>query len=87
MSIVVVVLDGRGKTFGMKSVELFKLDKVLPRYRNDIPYGSLVLVGYVPSIYSEDTLGCSFCWVVVLATPKVPKPISSKSNKPSSSKV
>jgi hypothetical protein len=71
----------------MNSGELFKLDKLLPRYRGDMPYGTLVLVGYVPSIYSEDTLGCSFSWVVVLATPQVPKATSSPSNKPSSSKV
>jgi hypothetical protein len=80
ISILVVVLDGRNKTFGLND-DLHKLSTLLPRFPVEIPYGSLVLVGYVPNVYNSNQLGCSFSWVVVLATPssaKVPSKSPSK---------
>jgi hypothetical protein len=70
MHVTVVVLDGRNRSFGLDN-DLFKLSTILPRFYEEIPFGSLALVGYVPSVYN-DKLGCSFCWIVVLATPATP---------------
>ena len=53
--------------------DLFRLSNILPRFAREIPFGSLALVAYVPSVFGDQQLGCSFCWVVVLATPNVQK--------------
>ena len=89
------VLDGRNVTFGLND-ELLRLSAILPPFKEEIPYGSLALVAYVPSLYSKDSedksVGFSFSWVVILGTPNVGTPnvqksISSKTKKASSSRV
>ncbi|KDR65699.1 hypothetical protein GALMADRAFT_148470 [Galerina marginata CBS 339.88] len=70
------ILDGRSIQIELPK-GLRKVVDTLPAFTEDIPPGSLTLVGYTALGYNakkspdELTIGTNICWAVVLATPKV----------------
>ncbi|KDR70303.1 hypothetical protein GALMADRAFT_144962 [Galerina marginata CBS 339.88] len=69
------ILDGRSIQIELPK-GLRKVVKTLPAFTEEIPPGSLTLVGYTTLGYNskkspdELTIGTNICWAVVLATPK-----------------
>ncbi|KDR64864.1 hypothetical protein GALMADRAFT_149224 [Galerina marginata CBS 339.88] len=69
------ILDGRSLQIDLPK-GLRKVVETLPAFPEDIPTGSLTLVGYTTLGYNsqkspdELTIGTNICWAVVLATPK-----------------
>ncbi|RDB26091.1 hypothetical protein Hypma_006901 [Hypsizygus marmoreus] len=67
----VPVYDARKSYFKIES-ELTLLAEKLPRFEEEIPEGSFVIVGYTTSMYTKDkvpNLSCAIQWAIVCGTP------------------
>jgi hypothetical protein len=60
------------------NTDLDRLDKVLPQFVGELPFGSFAVVGYTVSGYKASLstggervsqLGCNVIWVIVCGTP------------------
>jgi hypothetical protein len=65
---IVCVLDGREREFNFNS-DIFVLASKLPRFSSEIPFGSVVMLGYAVSMWGDDNISFSINWAIVLATP------------------
>lgn len=71
-------------------MEIYYLAKTLPLFTGEIPFGSLILIAYVCSLWGTDSdnIAHSINWVVVLATPRFPGAVlPKKEDKPSAAIV
>ncbi|KAJ7705900.1 hypothetical protein B0H16DRAFT_1345948 [Mycena metata] len=77
MHLSVPVYDARKIVVNFEA-DLDRLDKVLPLFKGEVPFGSFVVVGYTVSSYKAalssggekmPNLGCNILWAIVCGTP------------------
>lgn len=77
MHLIVPVYDARKKVVNFDT-DIDLLDKKLPLFVGEVPFGSFIVVGYTCSTYQANLsgsnervahLGCNILWVIVCGTP------------------